>query len=293
MSGAFGDLSLAQLKLELARRGARTTGRKADLVERLRAYERNEDFSGRSQSLFVADDVPMPDWPQTIFKTITVSQRLLLPPTSSAQLSQYITLRQGVDQQSVSDVQALKKGKLMAEDSVMALSMHQDENFTYLSGSVSASMKKKISYSVKIILEPIGEVRNSHCECPGGMGPHATCKHVVSILLVLIHFVSTGEIIIAKSCTEQLQSFHRPKKAHTGSPLKAEELGEDIVENDDDPRPVCLRNRPQYNDEVAMKTINFSFHSGLDIAFRYSLPAADLSAAAEDHFYLKQDFRTY
>jgi len=110
-------------------------------------------------------------------------------------------------------------------------------------------MKKKLSYAVKIVLEQSGEVRNSHCECPGGMGPHATCKHIVSVILVLVHFISTKEIVISKSCTETLQSFHQPKRLKLSSPVKAEKLGENLTDADDDPRPLCLRNRPQYNDE--------------------------------------------
>ena len=155
-------------------------------------------------------------------------------------------------------------------------------------------MKKKLSYAVKVILEQTGEVRNTHCECPGGMGPHATCKHVVSVLFVLIHFISTKEIVISKSCTETLQSFHQPKRFHLGSPVKAENLGEKKLNtDDDDPRPIWLRNRPQFNDEVKMKVINFSYYSGLDISFKYLIPKADLNSAAQDHFYLDRDFRTY
>ena len=63
--------------------------------------------------------------------------------------------------------------------------------------------------------------------------------------------------------------------------------------DDDDPRPIWLRNRPQFNDEVKMKVINFSYYSGLDISFKYLIPKADLNSAAQDHFYLDRDFRTY
>ncbi len=156
-----------QLKIELAKRGAKTTGTKSVLVERLRAYDRNQDFSSASSFPALPEDLPMPMWPSEVFKSITRTHQALLPPLLFEHIQQYVIYRQGSDCQSVSDIKSLKKGKLVAENSVTALSWFQDENFSFFSGSVSASMKKRISYSVKIILEKSGEVRNSHCECPG------------------------------------------------------------------------------------------------------------------------------
>ena len=128
----------------------------------------------------------------------------------------------------------------------------------------------------------------------GGIGPHGTCKHIVAILIVIADFKQTGKISISKSCTETLQCFHKPKKLHTGSPQKAEQLCNKLnEETDDDPRPKHMRMRPSYSGEVMMKTINFSFFSGLDIAFRYNGEKANLQAAAQDHDYLERDFRSY
>ena len=155
-------------------------------------------------------------------------------------------------------------------------------------------MRKKVSYSLKIILDNAGEVRNSLCECPGGMGPHATCKHIVALLLVIIEFKKSGTINISKSCTEELQSFHKPKKSHSGSPVKAEHLARQIQDDpDDDPRPVHLRKREQYSNEVMMKVINFACNTGVDVAYRHMGTRANCSAAAKDHDYLDRDFRTY
>ena len=207
---------------------------------------------------------------------------------------QYVVHRQGLDHDAVGDVKALEKGKLVAEECITALSSFKDDSLTFLSGIVNASMKKRITYSVKVILEESGEVRNSHCECAGGMGPHGTCKHIVALLMVVIDFRNTGQINISKCCTETLQSFHKPRQLHSGSPVKAEQLGPKLLETDnDDPRPPCMRNQQQYTSEVMMKMINFTFASGLDVSLRYMGGKADLKAAAQDHDYLEQDFRTY
>jgi len=137
MSDTFGSMSLAQLKLELARRGARTTGRKSELVTRLRDYERNQDFTGGRTDVPVPDELAMPKWPSTaVFKTLTMDHHEVLPPTKSEHLHQYVIHRQAVDQQAVSDIQAIKKGKLMAEESVAALSMFQEQVNCYKFASI-------------------------------------------------------------------------------------------------------------------------------------------------------------
>jgi hypothetical protein len=168
MEDSFGSLNCIQLKVELSKRGAKTTGTKAALVERLRAYERNQDFSSNYSAITVPETIPMPVWPDNVvFKTITIEHCDCVPPIQKEHIEQYIIFRQGADQQSVSDVKALIKGKLVAEDSIEALSMFTKDDLTFFSGRVNASMKKKLSYSLKIVLHNSGEVQNSHCECPG------------------------------------------------------------------------------------------------------------------------------
>ena len=61
-----------------------------------------------------------------------------------------------------------------------------------------------------------GELVNSHCECPGGKGPNGTCKHIAAVCLMLVRLKERGELATSKSCTEELQTFHRPSKTHTG-----------------------------------------------------------------------------
>ena len=168
VNDTFGALNCVQLKLELARRGARTTGTKSVLVERLRAYDRNQDFSNSSATINIPEEIPMPAWPDTaVFKTVTIEHCEILPTIQTEHIQQYVIYRQGADHQSVSDVKALTKGKLVAEDSVEALSMFIQPEVTFFTGRVNASMKKKISYSLKIVLSHSGEIRNTHCECPG------------------------------------------------------------------------------------------------------------------------------
>ena len=160
-------------------------------------------------------------------------------------------------------------------------------------GIVNAAMKKSVSYNIKLVIEENGEVQNSHCECPAGVGPHGTCKHLTAVLLVLSIFVQSGDLKVLKSCTETLQSFQRPRKIHSGSPVKAENIGSGLSALDDDPRPHIFRNRPSFQDEVRNKTVNFVFQSGLDITMRYTFQKADINIAVNDHDYLEKPFTDY
>ena len=61
-----------------------------------------------------------------------------------------------------------------------------------------------------------GDAINSDCECPAGKGPHGTCKHLAAVMLMLQHFTETGNVAVDKSCTENLQLFHKPKATYHG-----------------------------------------------------------------------------
>ena len=76
---------------------------------------------------------------------------------------------------------------------------------------------EQVTYNYKIKLtKETGEPVNSHCECPAGKGPHGTCKHIAAVLLMLVEFVESGQIDVERSCTDNLQTFHKPKNAYNG-----------------------------------------------------------------------------
>ena len=91
----------------------------------------------------------------------------------------------------------------------------------YLTGMVKSSMRKNCTYSIRIVINvDTIDITASECECPAGIGPTAACKHVLGMLLMLAHFFKTGELLVQLSCTEQLQTFKRPSKMHSGAPVK-------------------------------------------------------------------------
>ena len=75
----------------------------------------------------------------------------------------------------------------------------------------------QVTYNFKIKLDKKnGSPVNGCCECPAGKGPSATCKYIASVMLMLEYFTETDEILVEKSCTEGLQTFHKPKAVYNG-----------------------------------------------------------------------------
>ncbi|XP_021369785.1 uncharacterized protein LOC110460902 [Mizuhopecten yessoensis] len=154
-----------------------------------------------------------------------------------------------------------------------------------------------VTYNYKIKLEKIsGDPVNTHCECPAGKGPHGTCKHDAAVLLMIEHFTDSGTMKVQKSCTENLQNFHKPKFLYDGKPIATENIPTKRKFSDDilqDPRPHKYRNNHGYTDFVRNMMINYCASSSQDIAMRYLHPSADIQAAALDHDYFPLPFTEY
>jgi hypothetical protein len=72
-------MTIPQLKQECRDKGARTTGRKAELIDRLDAYDRNDDFRG-SCPVVLPESLPMPEFPEMAqFQTVTGSTQEAMP----------------------------------------------------------------------------------------------------------------------------------------------------------------------------------------------------------------------
>lgn len=158
-------------------------------------------------------------------------------------------------------------------------------------------MKNKVSYTFKLKLDKVtGDILNSHCECPAGRGPHGTCKHVAAVALMLSKFVSGDEIYVDKSCTENLQVFHKPRHSYSGSPVKAEDLPMKRGLTDDyltDPRQVKYRNNAGFPDRAANMVLNYCAMTSDNLTYRYLHSKADMRAATLDHDYLIKPITEY
>lgn len=73
------------------------------------------------------------------------------------------------------------------------------------------------------------------------------------MLLIVQHFTETGSVVIDKSCTENLQLFHKPKATYHGVPVDAENIPSRKRSSEkslEDPRPAIFRKVPGHQDYV-------------------------------------------
>jgi len=117
------------------------------------------------------------------------------------------------------------------------------DGYHFFLGIVHAQIYKKVVYNVVLKISPDGLINGTHCECAAGEGGTAHCKHVVVCLLGVEDMVRTKSIVLRQVCTQELQSFHKPKKSYQGTPLKAQCLQNKKrkVPAQFDPRPVKFR----------------------------------------------------
>ncbi|VDI46737.1 Hypothetical predicted protein [Mytilus galloprovincialis] len=271
-------------KNELASRGAVGTGRKADLIERLRAYDRNQNFKN---PVIHAPEPLEVEWPVSGFKQLKKEHKVIMPKLSREQIEAYFLYRMAEDNVYSGDLQSMTKGQLMFESHrVLACSILKNDNGIFLSGVVGAAMKKKVTYNYRLKLEKSsGDPLNSHCECPAGRGPHGSCKHVAAVLIMISDFITTGNVNTGRSCTDTLMMFTKPKSSYSGSPVKAEKLPTKRKLAPvylADPRPLKYRNCPGYNDHIKNTVTNFCSVSSMDLSIRYLYEKADIQVTQSD-----------
>jgi hypothetical protein len=139
MAAEKSSWTVNKLKIELSKRGAKTTGRKSELVERLESYERNQNFSS---DLCLPESDPMPEWPMSGFHSVTQSDQENLPNLTTNHIEQYVLYRQVNHSEANLDNSALKKGSLMSEDSVHAMSIYR-QKVNYLCEKFEFSFLKR------------------------------------------------------------------------------------------------------------------------------------------------------
>ncbi len=291
----YGKWTLTQLQDELRRRGIKISGRKCELVERLAGLDVIQ-ASVPVPPVAIPPPLPAVDWPDaTSFRSLDLGTRDHLPGIGKDDIEQYIVHRQANDRGANGDLSAFKEGEKLIKDKVEGLShsFRSTDSRHFFTGSVEASMKKRLSYNIRFSMDSQGSIMCSSCDCPAGAGPHSTCKHVVAGLLAVWTLKNEGKVHVQQSCTDALQSFHRPKKRSHTSPVKAPSLGKSLAgkeDNDDDPRPLSGRKQQGYQDSVNMLTVNYCNATGRDSSWRFKFGRADIQAAAMDHLYEKVPF---
>lgn len=154
-SHSYFTWSVPKLRTELAKRGASVGGRKTDLIERLKAFDRNRDFQPPP-----LESVPVPvGWPVSGNQQLQKEHRVFLPKITKEQIDQYFNcLPYGSDNQFTKDTKAVSKDNVMFKGNrVQTCSVTVKDNSIYFRGIVVAAMKNKGSQWVqKVFHQGIG-----------------------------------------------------------------------------------------------------------------------------------------
>ena len=287
----YSSMSVKDLKSLLIKRNAKTTGKKPDLIERLRYLDSATGSSpGSSIGFDGCDNVAWPD----LAKFIHVNEAVPKNDMNVAKVGVYF-LEHNVSVSRCSKVQ--KSGFAMFKEGFLCTCSYTTRDKTlFLRAAVFAEMKKDVTYLVECRTED-GEIAYTSCECTAGRGPNATCKHVAVVLYNLENYERTGTWILFKSCTDEAQSWpHKPKKRML-DPYEAK-TPEDIVDVNDehaylaDPRPAKFQklDPSAKRQRLEMMLANYlSKRSDSDCLHLHEIcrGQANVPAVIDDHDYLE------
>jgi len=77
----------------------------------------------------------------------------------------------------------------------------------YIKASVLKSFSTDVTRTVTVVFEE-NKPRKAFCECP--VGACGLCCHAILVLLQLKHFTEHKQFLLALTCTQKLQKWHRP-----------------------------------------------------------------------------------
>ncbi|CAB4065271.1 unnamed protein product [Lepeophtheirus salmonis] len=133
----------------------------------------------------------------SISRTVTEASSSEFPIIYKGQIEQYVIFRQAHGQVDT-EKGSLEKGQRMTNGrTIEALDFKKtsipSNSTIFFRGIVTAEMKKNNKYYIKLFIYTNGEIQNSSCDWPAGIGLHSTCKNVVFFLVKkLCSFVWKG-----------------------------------------------------------------------------------------------------
>lgn len=155
-----------------------------------------------------------------------------------------------------------------------------------------------VPYTQNILLSNDGDIVESSCECPTGMGPTGHCHHIVTVLIGLEDFSCRKEIVTVHSRAMILQAIHGLMDRTDGTLFKAEYLPclstqpklRNTVEFD--PRHRSTIEVPGYVDMVRNLTVAQQLQC-TRMPISQLFPCANPYGIDNDHDYTKRDCLEY
>lgn len=109
----------------------------------------------------------------------------------------------------------LEKSRLLYENGFLVYIRYSIKGMIQVLYNIIIKLNIDCGFTQWICLCMDGEMNDSMCVCPVGQSKRAYCKHVLIVLN------KSGQVILEKTCTQKLQTFHRPSKIYTDSPQAA------------------------------------------------------------------------
>ncbi|KAK6171765.1 hypothetical protein SNE40_018198 [Patella caerulea] len=275
----YGSLTINELKKELSKRGAKLSGRKQELIERLEAYERNYNF-GKTGNTDIPSAFQMTTPEEKTYKDL--HEGLAIPDIDMNSIEAYLTpLNKILNKDSVN---------LVREKFLKYIKMVQQSSLTFFKSQCKAQMKKHVTYNIDISINSHGRVEECQCDCGAGMGPEAHCKHVNAVLYALFKFSTSGVIMTEETCTQQFQTFHHVRR-HQGSPIKAHAL--DLKRNSGNDKSINFEPRDQLDRATQIYKCHFrnvciNQTNFLRVPLAQLYAPANIQAVSFDHDYLAE-----
>ncbi|XP_063436783.1 uncharacterized protein LOC134718219 [Mytilus trossulus] len=268
----YGSWTLPELKKELKTRGARVSGRKRELIERLESYDRNQNFGKETAE----DEFNMTLPSSSIYKDVN----------SETDFSNFTSKSIDIYLEPMGKTLDTKAKQLYNNRFLKYLRLGTENDFFFVKSECHAEMKRKITYKVDVCINKELTIMEAKCECAAGMGPTAHCKHVCAVLFGMTQFSCFKELRTEETCTQRLQTFHQCKP-FSGSPIKAQKLpiSNEGLNVSFDPRPEKFRSVIGYNDYFRNICLNHSNIGSFPISHLFQ--PANLYAVAVDHDYFK------
>jgi len=195
----------------------KTSGTKEELIERLLPLKDEKLFTKRvdmlSKKFKFKTSLPRENIPPT-----TAAWRFnadLLPKIKQEDIDRYqMTKRQGKKGQYRKALRMFQSRRMKTIKVLKA-----NENELFIKASVLKSYNSEVTRNVIVMFKgnsPVG----AYCECPVGIC--GLCCHAILVLLQIRHFTLHNELLLALTCTQKLQKWHRPASCkNTSANVKA------------------------------------------------------------------------
>ena len=147
-------------------------------------------------------------------KTAYTSQALQVQFTN-AQIVEYFVTRTVSDGRLSADFKSINKSalNLFCCGHVQNIEISSDETNLHMRANCLPEMRKDRVYKLLLTMKRTTlDVISAQCGCPGGKGPHATCKHIAALCYGFQNFCEHQSMPDYLTCTQQLQQWNKPRQ---------------------------------------------------------------------------------